>query len=151
MLDLVRHVGIEGADVDLRGVHAQGDEGGDAGLVLRGVVEVILDVERAAGDVVEGLDGDGERVVVDGSTVRETSQKRPSVGASWRQRSGNLTSCSIFSLRLQLNNQCPLCFFLCVSLSDLSFQRRGIEEFDIADVLRLSTKYATTHLLQHAI
>ena len=105
VLDLVRGVGIEGADVDLRGVHAREDEGGDEGLVLSGVVEVVLDVERVAGDVVEGLDGDGERVVVarDGSTVRETSQKRPSVGASWRQRSGNLTSCSIFGYNSTIN------------------------------------------------
>ena len=61
----------------------------------------MLDVERVAGDVVEGLDGDGERVVVDGSTVRETSQKRPNVGAScWRRRSG---ASDLSSARLRLS------------------------------------------------
>ena len=83
MLDLVRGIGIEGADVDLRGVHAREDEGGDAGLVLSEVVEVVLDVERVAGDVVEGLDGDGERVVVDRVRGDGVGGKMIEGGLSW--------------------------------------------------------------------
>lgn len=63
MLDLVGSVGVEGADVDLGRVHARGDESGDAGLVLRGVVEVVGRVEGEPG--VEVGSGDGEGVVVD--------------------------------------------------------------------------------------
>ena len=69
VLDLVGGVGIKGADVDLGGVHARGDEGGDAGLGLGRVVDVVEDVvvgvERVVG-VVEGGGGDGEGVVVEG-------------------------------------------------------------------------------------
>ena len=61
MLDLVGSVGIEGANVDLGRVHARRDEGGNAGLVLRLMVNVVHGVEMEEG-VVGG--GDRKRMVV---------------------------------------------------------------------------------------
>lgn len=63
MLDLVGGVGIEGADVNLGRVHARRNERRDAGLVLRGVVDVVGDVEGEPGVEVGG--GDREGVVMD--------------------------------------------------------------------------------------
>ena len=61
VLDLVGSVGIEGANVDLGRVHARRDESGNAGLVLRLVVNVVHGVEMEEG-VVGG--GDRKRMVV---------------------------------------------------------------------------------------
>ena len=85
--------------------------GRDDGGVAVGTEDAVAGVEALDGEEAQAGSGGGA-IGSSRVAVRETSQKRPSVGASWRQRSGNPTSCSIFGYNSTISAlpASPLCF-----------------------------------------